>query len=149
MKFNPFNTVPAGTLLAGNFAAAVFWFRVIGSPCFEGFGDSGVLNGCAADVDVAAGCPEGRGLVAVVVCAVTGVDRMACDCEKARDVVEEALRRASRCMHCRQIMMATCVSERPPREIQCYGLRRADMQAILSMKSKRMVRVSVWVNFWG
>jgi hypothetical protein len=73
MKFNPFNTVPAGTELVGSFAGVVRCLLAIGKSWLEGFGESGALKGCAADVDVAAGRPSGRGFVAVVVCAVTGV----------------------------------------------------------------------------
>lgn len=95
MKFKPFSTVPAGTLLWGSFTAGL-GFRVIGRDCLDSFGESGALKGCAAEVEVAAGWPPGRGLVAVVVCAVTGVERAAEDREKARVGGNDPLRRATR-----------------------------------------------------
>ena len=55
-KFSPFSGVPAGTELltsgVGFFSAALAAFFSIAGL---GFGVSGALNGCAADVDVAAG----------------------------------------------------------------------------------------------
>lgn len=66
---------------------------------------SGVLKGCAADVEVAAGLSFGRGFVAVVVWAVTACARFDVVWEKARQVMWEVLRRARRWAHCRQIIV--------------------------------------------
>ena len=47
---------------------------------------SGSLKGCAADVEVAAGLPWVRGLVAVVTLALTGFAEFLCEVEMDRDV---------------------------------------------------------------
>ena len=71
------------------------------STFFSGEGWRGVLKGCAAEVDVAAGVECGRGLVAVVVWAVTAaLARREGVWEKVRllgrEEVVPALRRAAR-----------------------------------------------------
>ena len=76
MKFKPFSTVPAGTLDCMRDAGLVC-SDCVGRSCRSDEGERGALKGCAAGVEVAAGLPLGRGLVAVVVCAVTGVWRWA------------------------------------------------------------------------
>lgn len=66
MKFSPRSTVPAGTLdltVGAAFADTASFSEAVGV--------SGVLNGCAAEVEIAAGWPSGRAFVAVVVCVVT------------------------------------------------------------------------------
>ena len=88
MKFSPLSTVPAGTLLcicSGFLLLSTS--LLIGRSRLSGEGVKGVLKGCAADVDVAAGRSFGRGFVAVVVCAVTAWARCDVDCVKFRDVM--------------------------------------------------------------
>lgn len=56
MKLRPFNTVPAGTLLCGNFAAAFVGLALLVRSCRDTFGVRGALKGCATPgVVVAAG----------------------------------------------------------------------------------------------
>ena len=58
---NPFNGVPAGALLRGRDAAFGIIFGVDGIPgVLAGDGVNGVENGCAAEVEVAAGGLSGR-----------------------------------------------------------------------------------------
>jgi hypothetical protein len=73
MKFNPFSTVPAGTL-----DAILATGLTLSDPPAGDFGDvvSGVLKGCAAEVEVAAGLSFGRGFVVCVVLRVTASARV-------------------------------------------------------------------------
>ena len=64
---NPLNGVPAGTLLRGGTGALELVLGDEGIPgVFEGDGVNGVENGCAAEVDVAAGGFSGRASLVVV-----------------------------------------------------------------------------------
>lgn len=98
----PFSTVPAETELL-IFSFLLVGFRASGSiPGIEP-----AEKGCAADVDVAAGVSLGRGLVAVVVLAVTACAAVLVDWLKDRDVVAVTLRRAvSRSRQRRQIIVS-------------------------------------------
>lgn len=82
----------------------------MGRSRFFGAAVSGVLKGCAAEVDVAAGLSLGRGFVAVVVCAVTACALGEADAVKEREAMEEivddGLCRARRRIHRWQIIVA-------------------------------------------
>lgn len=106
MKLRPLSTVPAGTLDT-ILVACLLCFVSMGrsSLGLVGEGVSGVLKGCAADVDVAAGLSLGRPTDAVVSCADTACARVEVLLEKARRVAAGASRTASRRIHCRQIMV--------------------------------------------
>lgn len=72
MKFKPLSTVPGATLDT-ILTACLLCFVSMGKSSFGLVGEAvkGVLKGCAADVDVAAGLSLGRPWDAVVSCAET------------------------------------------------------------------------------
>lgn len=107
-KFRPLNTVPAGTLETILAAALLcsFW---IGRFSRSGEDVNGVLKGCAAEVEVAAGLSFGLEFVAVVVCAVTACARREADEDIARRENGVALPLARRFRHLRQIIVRVWV----------------------------------------
>lgn len=76
----------------------------MGRSCFSGAADSGVLNGWAAEVEVAAGTSFGLGFVAVVVLAVTACAGFVGEVEKDRGLRSKGVRLARRCRHRWQII---------------------------------------------
>lgn len=148
MKFSPLRTVPAGTLET-TLAACLLCFVSMGRSSFPLFGDGvrGVLKGCAADVDVAAGLTFGRPWDAVVSCAETACALMIALLAKFRLLTDCEPRPASRRMHWRQIIvvgvlnmlvawMRGCVTRR------CCGVRSFTRQMPRYESFPREIHVS-------